>query len=212
VYPWHSTPHTFTTFTFTFNASCYLWFQLPFLLDTAVHKTVHLIRLHILKHRRAWICKSPGCHNVPTGKQSQTFRSSVVFRSSVSSNPWTVTKNFLQSVLSLMMQVSNGISPFHTHRPPTEMYNARLAEKSVNIHSSTRANQLRQPTQRIAFFHTRCSYFCLLHFVKMFYSQVTFPPLFYIRRRIRSRGYRCHKWSDIKFTPLILLHLSVKKC
>ena len=56
------------TFTFTFTASCHLWFQLPFHLDTPVHKTAHLVRLHILAHRRAWICKSSGCHNVPTGK------------------------------------------------------------------------------------------------------------------------------------------------
>jgi hypothetical protein len=53
------------------------------------------------------------------------------------------------------MEESTGTSPFRTHRPPTEMYkNARLAATSVNFHSPPRANQLRQPTQRIALFHT----------------------------------------------------------
>ena len=201
------------TFTFTFTASCHLWFQLPFHLDTPVHKTAHLVRLHILAHRRAWICKSSGCHNVPTGKQSQTFRSSVVFTSSVSSNPWTVPKYFLQTVLSLIMEVSTITSPFCTHRPPTEMYkDARLTKTSVNLHSSTGPINCDSRLSVLPYITLRCSYFCLLHSAVIFYIQVTFPPLFYIHQRIRFRGHRCHKWSDIKFTPLILLHLWVNKC
>jgi hypothetical protein len=148
-------PTPLITFTFTFIASCYLWFQLPFHLDKPVHKTVHLVRLHILQHQRTSICNSSGCHNVPTGTESQTFRSSVVFTSSVSRNLWTVTKYFLQTVISMKMEVSTGTSPFRTHRLPTEMYkDSRLAETSVYLHSSTLANQLRQPTQRTALFHT----------------------------------------------------------
>lgn len=92
-----------------------------------------------------------------------------------------------------MMEVSSGTSPFSTHRPPTEMYkDARLAEMSANLHSSARANQLRQPTQRIALFHTPVLVLLSLA-LRQILQSVTFPPLFYIRRTIRSLGYRCHK-------------------
>lgn len=200
-------PPPFNTFTFTSTASCYLWFQLPFHLDTPVHKTAHLVRLHILERRRAWICKSSWCQNVPTGKQSQTFRSSVLFTSSVPSNPWTVPKYFLETVLSKMMEVSTETSPYCKHRPPTEMYkNASLAKTSINLHSSTGPINCNSRLSVLPYIILRCSHFCLLHSVVIFYIQVTFPPLFYIQRRIRFRGYRCHKWSDkIHSTQFTLL-------
>jgi len=186
------TPSPLITFTFTYTASCYLWFQLPFHLDTPVHKTARLVRLHILEHRQTWICKSSGCHNVPTGKQSQTFRSSVLFTSSVSSNPSTVPTYFLQIVLSLMMEVWTGTSPFCKHCPPTEMYkDANIAKTSVNLHSSTGPINC-DSRLVLPYIVLWCSQFCLLHSVVIFYIQATFPPLFYIHRRTRFRRYRCY--------------------